>query len=430
MLKHQEAAPTEAPSQNGQLNAPPNGDPPRPRIATFSALQYRDYRLLWIGTLFASAGQWIQQVSLGWLTYEVTGSPFLLGVVNGVRSVPLAMFAPVAGVAADRMDRKQLMLATQVVMLVGTGIFATVIAAGQAALWNILLFAFVSGMGWAFNMPVRQSVVPSLVPKDGLMNAVALTSAGFNITGIIGPSIAGVLIVVIGTAGNFYVQCVAYAAVSLLIWFMRVPELERNGLQTSVLSQLREGISYVLSQPTHRMLVALALIPSVLVMSYIGLLPVFAEDVLHVGPQGFGLMVSAPGLGALTGTLSLASMGNIRYKGRVLIGALLGMSITLILLGLSQSFLLSLIVLVFAGAAQMSYMTTNTTLLQAATPPEFRGRVMGIYMITMGLQPFGSFLAGAMADIWSAPIAVVVLGTAALAFSLYVLLRVPLLRNL
>lgn len=429
MLQQREAPSQVPPSQDGHLEVGVS-PPARSGLATFASLRHRDYRLLWIGTLFASAGQWIQQVSLGWLAYEVTGSPFLLGVVSGVRAMPLALFAPLAGVAADRMDRKRLMLTTQLVMLVGTAIFATAIATEKAALWNILLFAFLTGLGWAFNMPVRQSVVPSLVPKDELMNAIALTSAGFNITGIIGPSIAGILIVAIGNAGNFYLQCVAYAAVSLLIWSMRIPPLARSGPETSTMYQLRAGASYVWNQPTHRMLMTLALIPAIIVMSYMGLLPVFAQDVLHVGPEGFGLMVSAPGLGAVIGTLALATASNVRQKGLLLLVALLGMSLTMVLFALSHNFLLSLGILVLAGAAQMTYMTTNMTLLQVATPPEFRGRVMGLYMITMGLQPLGSFLAGAMADMWSAPTAVLLMGAASLLLSLLALVRFPSMRKL
>ena len=182
---------------------------PRSGIQTFSSLRHRDYRLLWMGTLFSSSGQWIQQVSIGWLTYQVTGSPFMLGAVNGMRSVPLLLLGPFGGVAADRMDRKRLMLTTQLFLMAVTAIFATIIFTGHAHVWNITAFALLTGVAWAFNMPVRQSIVPHLVPREDLMNAVALNSAGFNVTRIVGPSLAGLLIAAIGIAGNFYLQALA-----------------------------------------------------------------------------------------------------------------------------------------------------------------------------------------------------------------------------
>src|SRR6266508_3657710 len=162
----------------------------RGRPATFESLRYRDYRLLWFGTLFSSSGQWIQQVSIGWLTYTLTGSPLLLGLVNGLRAVPLLLLGPFGGVAADRLDRKRLMLTTQLFLMTVTAIFATIIFTGHAHVWNIVVFSLLTGVAWAFNMPVRQSIVPNLVPRGALMNAMALNSAGFNLTRVVGPSLA------------------------------------------------------------------------------------------------------------------------------------------------------------------------------------------------------------------------------------------------
>ena len=170
------------------------------RLHTISSLRYPDYRLLWFGTLFSSSGQWIQQVSIGWLTYDLTGSAFTLGLVNGLRSLPMLFLGPFGGVAADRLDRKSLMLSTQIGLAVLTAVFAVTVATGHADVRIIALFTVLTGVGWAFNMPVRQSVVCDLVPRDELANAIAVNSAGFNITRVIGTSVGGVLIAVYSLA--------------------------------------------------------------------------------------------------------------------------------------------------------------------------------------------------------------------------------------
>ena len=402
----------------------------RRRLATFDSLRYRDYRLLWFGTLFSSSGQWIQQVSLGWLTYAVTGSPFLLGAVNGLRSVPLLVLGPFGGVAADRLDRKRLMLTTQLFLMTVTAIFATVVLTGHAHVWNIALFTLLTGVAWAFNMPVRQSVVPNLVPRDALMNALALNSAGFNVTRIVGPSLAGLMIATIGISGNFYLQATAYLGVATMVWLMHVPAHEHRSASVSVRQNLAEGARYVWHHPTLRSQMLLALVPVVIALPYISLMPVFAKDVLQLGPGGFGVLMAAPGLGAVIGTLTIASLGNIERKGLLLFGSLLALGLTLVLFALSRSFPLSLALLVLVGGFQMTYMTTNQTLLQLSTPDQFRGRVMGIYMLNQGLLPLGSLIAGALADLWGAPLAVTVMGGAVLALAGLACLRFPTMRAL
>lgn len=401
----------------------------RPRIQTFSSLRHREYRLLWIGTLFSSSGQWIQQVSIGWLTYHVTGSPFLLGTVNGFRSLPLLILGPFGGVAADRMDRRRLMLSTQLFLMTVTAVFATVVGTGRAHVWNIILFSLLTGVAWAFNMPVRNSIVPLLVPRSDLMNAVALNSAGFNITRVVGPSVAGLLIAAVGIAGNFYLQSIAYMGVAAMVWQMQFPPSAPAARDVSVTRNLMEGARYVWRHPTLRAQMSLALVPVVVAMPYVSLMPVFAKDVLHLGPGGFGVLMSAAGVGAVAGTLTIATLGNVQRKGLLLFVALLGLGVSLVLFSQSRSFPLSIALLVLVGGFQMTYMTTNQTLLQVTTPDEFRGRVMGIYMLNQGLLPLGSLFAGAAADIWSAPLAVALMGGGVLALSALAFLCMPSMRR-
>jgi MFS family permease len=400
-------------------------------LRTFASLRYRDYRLLWFGTLFSSSGQWIQQVSIGWLTYALTGSPFLLGMVNGLRSLPLLVLGPFGGVAADRIDRKRLMLSTQLFLMTVTAVFATIIATGHAAVWNIVLFSLLTGVAWAFNMPVRQSVVPNLVPRSALMNALALNSAGFNLTRIVGPSLAGLLIAGIGIAGNFYLHAMAYVGVTMMVWQMNIPPREGSAPKdVSVRRNLAEGARYVWRHPTLRAQMTLALVPVVVALPYISLMPVFAKDVLGLGPGGFGLLMAAPGLGAVIGTLTIASAGDIKHKGLLLFGALIALGISLVLFSQSRSFPLSMALLVLVGMFQMCYMTTNQTLLQITAPDELRGRVMGIYMLNQGLLPAGSLFAGVLASLWGAPLAVAVMGSAVLLLAGIAFVRLPAMRAL
>jgi MFS family permease len=395
----------------------------------FTSLRHRDYRLLWFGSLFSSSGLWIQQVSVGWLTYDLTGSAFLLGVANGFRSLPLLVFAPLGGVVADRLDCKRLMLSTQLSLVAVTAVFAGVIFAGQAQVWNIVLFSLLTGVAWAFNMPVRNSVVPSLVPREDLANAIALNSVGRNITRVIGPSLAGLLIAAVGCAANFGLQSLAYVGVSTMVLMTRFPPIARASRKVSVWRNLAEGAAYVWRRPTLRAQMGLALIPSVIAMPYASLMPVFAQDVLGVGPEGFGVLMSAPGVGAFAGTLTIASLGDYRRKGLLLFGSMMALGLSLLLFSQSTSFVLSLALLALVGGSSMAYMTINQTLLQLNCTDEFRGRVMGIYMLDQGLVPLGTLLAGAATDTWGGPFTVGLMGTSVLLLSAAAFVGLPYMRK-
>jgi MFS transporter, DHA1 family, staphyloferrin A biosynthesis exporter len=398
--------PTELPSKPPSNEGASNGN----GMHTFAAFHYPDYRLMWVGSLFSSSGMWIQQISIGWLTYELTGSPFLLGAVNGFRSVPLLLLGPFGGVAADRLNPKRLMLSTQAFLMVLTATFATVVLTGHAEIWNIILFTLLTGVAWAFNMPVRQSIIPKLVPRRELTNAIALNSAGLNLTRILGPSLAGVLIATVSVAGNFYLQSAAYLGVAAMVLMVNIPPMVRASSKVSVWKNLAEGAEYIWRHPTLRSQMALALIPTVVAMPYISLLPVFAKDILGVGPEGFGIMSSAPGVGALLSTLAIASM-EIKRKGLVLFAGLAGLAVSIMLFSQSRNFIVSLVFLTTAGCCQMAYMALNQTLIQMTASDEFKGRVMGIFMLNQGLMPLGSLLAGAMASLWGAPESVLLMGS-------------------
>jgi predicted MFS family arabinose efflux permease len=377
-----------------------------------------------------SAGQWIQQLTLGWLLYDLTGSSVLLGALNGLRAVPFLFFGPFAGVAADRMDRRWLMLVTQYVLLIATLTVGALVASGWLEVWHLFLFTVISGTAWSFSEPVRQSLVPNLVPKTDLMNAIALHSSGFNLMKVVGPSLGGLLIVWFGAAGNFFVQSAAYLGVLITIYLMHVPPTPDEARRSSVSANLREGLLYVVSNPIVLTLMITALVPRIFAVPYQALMPVFQKDVLKVGPDGLGMMLAAPGAGAVLTTLTLASVAqNIRRKGLLLLGGMIFLGIFLILFSQTTSFGLAVLLLVGVGGFQVLFMATANTMLQLAVPDGLRGRVLSIYNLDRGLMPAGALMAGVTAHFVGAPVTVGIMGLVVIVLALVVAWRVPLLRE-
>jgi MFS transporter, DHA1 family, staphyloferrin A biosynthesis exporter len=417
-----------------QLTEPINSSPAVPRrfrFQTFSSLRYLDYRYLWTGTLMMSAGQWIQQVALGWLVYEITGSSVMLGVLNGLRALPFLVTGPMAGVAADRMDRRQLMLRTQHVLIATAFLMGGLVASGWLQVWHIFVFTLITGVGWSFSEPVRQSLIPTVVPKAELVNAIALNSAGFNLMKVVGPALGGVMIALFGAAGNFLVQGAAYVVVLLMIQSMSVAPTPAQARRSSALASLKEGFAYVRSTPTVLALMILAYVPRVFAVPYQTLMPVFQKDVLHVGPEGLGMLMAAPGLGAVFAVLTLASISNrMKRQGLMLVGSTIMLGLSLILFSQTTSFVFALLVLVIAGAFQMVFLASTSTMLQLIVPDELRGRVMSLYMLDRGLMPAGALFAGVVAYLVGAPLAVTSMGVIVVLLTLIVAWRVPHIRTL
>lgn len=405
--------------------------PTRFRLQTFSSLGHRDYRYLWTGTMLMGAGQWIQQVTLGWLLYDLTGSSVLLGVLNGLRALPFLVAGPIAGVAADRLDRRNLLLRTQYVLVATAITMGVLVASGLLQAWHLFVFTLITGAAWSFHEPVRQSLVPNVVPKKDLVNAIALNSAGFNLTKIVGPALGGVLIALFGAAGNFFVQGAAYMGVLAMIYLMHVPPTPDEARRSSALANLKEGFSYVRSNPVVLALMMTAYVPRVFAVPYQTLMPVFQKDVLGVGPEGLGMLMAAPGLGAVLAVLMLATISSrLRRQGLLLLTSLILLGAFLILFSQATSFSLAILVLIVVGAFQILFMATTNTMLQLIVPDELRGRVMSLYMLDRGLMPAGALLAGVTAHFVGAPATVSMMGAIVIVLALVVAWRVPLIRVL
>ena len=376
-----------------------------------------------------SAGQWIQQVTLGWLTYDLTGSSILLGVLNGVRALPFLIVGPSAGVAADRMDRRRLLLGIQVLLLVSAVMMGVIVSSGGIALWHIFAFSVITATLWSVNQPLRQTLVANVVPRHDLMNAVALNSLGFNMTKVVGPALGGILIAAFGPGGNFYVQAVAYIGVLAAIFAMRPPPQIAPAEQASAFADLKEGLAYVRSTPVVLALMISALVPNIFAMPYQALMPVFQKDVLRVGPEALGLMLAAPGVGAVVAALILASIAaQVRRKGMLLLVALNLLGVSLISFSQITSLPLALVALAGVGACQILYAATTNTMLQIIVPDALRGRVTSIYMLDHGLSPIGALMAGVGAHLLGAPTTVAMMGAAVIVLAAGVAWRMPQLR--
>jgi len=398
---------------------------------TFSSLRHSNFRHLFVGTVFMSAGQWVQNVTLGWLVYDLTGSSVLLGMLNGLRALPFLVTSPIAGVIADRTNRKTILVICQYVLMLTAISMGLLVVSGFVRVWQVFTFTLITAVAWSFVDPVRQSMLPTLVPKEDLMNAVALNSAAFNMTKVIGPSIGGLLIAVFGAGGNFFVQSAAYIGVLLSLHWMTVPANSAEARRSSALANLKEGMNYVWSNPAVFALMTSALIPRIIAMPYQTLMPVFQKDVLMVGPEGLGLLLAAPGLGAGLAGFALATLSSrLRRQGLVLIISLIGLGAGMNIFAWTTSFPLALAVLVAIGAFQIFYMATTNTLLQLIVPDHLRGRVMSIYMLDRGLMPLGSMTAGISAHWIGAPATVSYMGLAVIVLAVLLAWRAPVVRKL
>jgi MFS family permease len=399
-------------------------------LTTFASLRNTDYRYLWAGNLFNTAGMWVQQVTIGWLVWELSGSPFLVGVAGGLRAVPFLFMGPLGGVAADRLDRRRLLMGTQTVLAAVAVLFALVIAMHWVEVWHALLFSFIMGCGFALNQPVRQSLIANTVPREHLGNAIALSAMAANSTRVIGPAVGGVLIVAFGAAGNFFLQAGLFLCMVAIIFPMKVPYKDMSvSRSASAVRNLQEGFSYVWDNKTMFGLVMLSFIPSLFVVPVIQLLPVFTGEVLHAEANIYGYLMAAFGVGGVLATLTMASFGGAIRSGLLGVISLVVSSIVVILFSQSAVLVLSFLLLAAMGFSQMTFRVNNNTLVQTLAPDELRGRVMSIYQLDHALTPLASFVIGIGAEVFSTPSAIAVSGMLGLAVTAVLMVSVKQMRD-
>ena len=397
---------------------------------TFAALAYRDYRILWFSMVGSFTGMQMQQVARGWLAYQLSGNFTAVGVVMMAWGAPQLVFSLVGGAVADRMDKRRLLVTTQAAVGALALITAVLITVDAMTIPILFVLGLVQGTVFAFNMPARQALLPELVPRERLMNAVALNNAAMNATRIVAPAVAGVLMGLAGVDAVFYLQ--AAVMILVVVILTRLPRgtshiagAERRG---SIAKEIGIGLRYIWTSSDLRLLMLMAFVPVVFGMPYISLLPGFAHDDLEVGEAAFGLLSTVAGIGGLAGALGIASQsGGARLP---LMQALMGLGYGLSLIGLG---LLSvpfgypgaLAALVVLGLCSMGYMTLNNTMIMGATKPEFHGRVMSVYMLTFSIFPLMSGPLGVLADQTGAVRTFVFLGSTILLFIVAVIALRP-----
>ena len=368
------------------------------------ALRSRNYRLFLAGQGVSLVGTWMQHVAMSWLVYRLTGSALLLGVVGFTSQIPTLFLSPVAGVLADRWDRRRLLLATQSLAMLQAALLALVVLTGVVQIWQIIFLSLILGLVNAFDIPIRQSFVVEMVEqREDLGNAIALNSSLVNGARLLGPAIAGLLIASVGEGICFVLNALSYLAVIVALAAMRIqPVAHPRPARRPILHELREGFLYAYRfGPIRSILLLLALV-SLMGMPYSVLVPVFAKDILHGGAHTFGFLMTAAGSGALVGTLYLASRHSVRGLGRVIVRATILFALGIATFALSGNFPLSLAALALAGFGGMTLVASCNTVLQTILDEDKRGRVMSFFtMAFIGVAPFGSLGAGAMAGIIS-----------------------------
>jgi MFS family permease len=400
-------------------------------IHTFESLSLTDYRLLWLGQLSTSMGQWMDQTARSWLVYSMTGSALQLGLVSAVRGAPLLIFGVVAGVAADRYGRKAQLVIAQVVNAILNIILAMLILTGHVQVWHIYVTGFLAGTVQAFQQPARQVLINDLVKGKHLLNAIALNSAAFNVSRSLGPAICGVLISAFGVDISYFIQAALYAFATVWTIQIRVPDhiTPMRSLQEpteqSFFSSAKEGFSYIVSNRLILALMVLGLGPMFLGMPYTGLMPVFAVDVLHGNASTQGLLLTMVGIGALLGALTVASLGHNQGSGKLLVVGAAGFGLAIVLFSRSPVLGMAMVFTFLAGLSNAAYTSQDQTIIQTLTPSELRGRVLGIYFLNRGLMPVGSLIAGTLASFLGGPWAVTILGASCVVMVIAIVAAVP-----
>jgi MFS family permease len=360
----------------------------------------------------------MQSVAQSWLVYRITGSSLLLGLVGFAGQIPVFLLSPIGGVVADRWSRHRIVLATQTTFMLLAVTLGVVTLRGDATVAVVMTVAGLMGIVNAFDVPARQALIVELVPSDDMLNAIALNSSMVNSARILGPAIAGVTVAAVGEGWCFLGNGVSYLAVIAGLLLMRLPA-RAHAETTSGLESVREGFRFVLRTGPIRALLLLLGVVSLTGMPYTVLMPIFADRILHGGPQSLGLLMGASGVGALAGTLTLAARRRLRGLGRWVTFAALGFGTSMCVFSLSRSLWLSVALLVPVGFSMMLQMAASNTLIQAMVPDHLRGRVLAVYaMMFMGMAPFGALLAGAVASRVGAPLTVGLGGVACIAGSL------------
>jgi MFS family permease len=404
-------------------------------IGTLYAFKYRDFRLVWLGSAFQSAAMWIQLTTMGWLSYDLTGSSGMVGAISSVGNLPQPFVAPFSGLASDRFSRNFVVATSQALLMVNAIVLAFVIAMGWLEVWHLFVFAIVGGVLNAFNNPARQSLVFDVVPRAVVPNAVALSNLAFSSLRTVGPMVGGGLIALFGPADNFVVQAVMYACVFWTALMIKVPKRPASTTPKHFYRDLVEGYRWAFShRETRILLLMLTLYPTFVIPLHNALMPVFAKDVFHEGSGALGILLGALGAGGIVGGLLAASLNRVDRRGLLQLYAFflcsLGQGSFAVFGSLTGSLWVGVAMLFLAGIGGSLFNTTNQTVVQLIAPDHLRGRITSVMQVQPLCMAVGTLTAGALADYLGVVTVTAVFNFTAFGIAFCVLVFSPRMRNL
>jgi MFS transporter, DHA1 family, staphyloferrin A biosynthesis exporter len=421
---------TEEKGKEKRNNTEP-GIPQSETVGPLAPLKVGNFRLLLTGTVLSNAAQWIQQITINWIVYKITGSGTALGTINLVRSVSAVGMIPAAGVIIDRFNRRRIMMTTNAWLFLITLILGIILLFDQSHIAALFIFSFLAGLAGTVDANVRQVIVFDIVPRAATPNAVALIQTGWSLMRSFGPGIGGFLILWLGPGGNFLVQAAAYALITITIMQIQFPAKKYTSGRSSAFQNIREGLRYVAGARTTRTFMLMGFILPMFIIPVFSILPpIYAVKVFHGGPDTLGLLLSAIGVGGIAGGVVVTLMGKFERRGLIQLGSLFLMSISLIGFALSTTLIAALGMMVIAGFFEMLFLTTNQTLLQLSIPDELRGRVTSVVNLNAAINPLGGLIAGIGSDLLGGPKGItIVLVSIAAAIAVAVFIFSPTIRN-
>ena len=377
---------------------------------------------MWIGACTSSIGTWMQIVAQGWLIYRLSHSSFLLGLDQFLAGLPIFLFSLIGGVVADRTERRKILIVSQYIQMTSAGILTVLVALGLTHVWPILCLSFISGLAQAFGGPAYQALIPTLVEREDMPNAIALNSIQFNLAVTVGPALAGITLAKLGEKWCFGLNALSFVApiISLSMITSRfLPEAKKE----TMLNSLKQGITFIRRQASMEALIVLAFFMTFLAMPMRTYIPVFVKDIFHRGPETYGNLLSLMGVGSICGSLGVASLGNISKKGRFALTMLICLGAGIAGFSFSKTLPVSYAMLIVVGISMMAVFATVTSLVQLVTTNEMRGRVMSVYNFAFrGGMPMGNLVSGWLVPAYTAPVVLGANGLILIAVALYFLL--------
>ena len=427
---------------DSETSAPSSGRRPSSGLSTFETVKrFKDFRLVWIGNFFAQGAQWLQILTIGWLVLQLTdGNALLTGTAVGVRTLPILFIGPWAGVLADRLDRRKLIMVTQTVMAAAAVSFAILVIAtdldsetssGPLLWWHPFIYMAISGIAHSIIQPVRQAMIANTVPREFLTKALALNGMVYPSTRIVAPALGGILIATLGFNWNFFIEAVAYVIMVLLLIPARLPfRTESSEKQLSMLASMRGGLVYVWREKSILQLIVMSFIPNFVFTPLVFILPVFTSQVLNRGPEAGGVLAAAIGAGGIVAGVIIATLGFVVRKGLATFWGLVVGCVFVVLFAQSNLYLVSIAALVGLGFCQYIFRVGNSTLIQGTVPDDLRGRVMSIYMLDSGFVPLATLAISLLIHFWNPQDAFTAVGILALALALVQFATFKLVRRL